>query len=493
MKSSEATRTFRVETLGCKANFADSAAVGKSFLSRGWIRAEADQAPDVCVINSCAVTDEADRETRRLAGRLLKKFPSTRVLVTGCSAEVAPERLAATPGIRYVVGNRDRGRLVDLLESALEVAPTSSDSESGALLGSTRGYTELHSVHPMDREWPSIEIEDAAQAPDRTRVFLKIQEGCNSFCTYCVIPYGRGPSRSLDSAAAAEQVRMLAAEGIKEVVLTGTNLGDYGESGTGAAEFTRLVERLLDETPIERLRLSSLDPSEIEDRLLERMAREPRLCPHFHVSLQSTEDRILRLMKRKYRQADASRKLRSIAQIIAPGTGRRPFVGMDLITGFPSETEQDFAATIEFLRSHPWNRLHVFPYSERAGTPATRLPNAVYPHVRAERAKKLQALSLERMRETLGEVLAQSMELPDVLLERPTKVRDESGQARLHQVGYTPDYLRVIFDSRSDSSVPQLGRNERVTAHPHALWIDSGAGDVAIRARFKVSEPSASV
>lgn len=480
-------KTFRIQTLGCKANFADSATLSRRFAESGWTLADAQTAPDVCVINSCAVTDEADRETRRLAGRLLKKFPLTRVLVTGCSAEIDPERLAAESSVRYVVGNRDRDRLVELLEAAMaqEVPPT----PGGAVLGRAQGYAEMRSVHPMDREWSSVEEDGGVARPEltgRTRVFLKIQEGCNAFCTYCVIPYGRGPSRSLDAAAIVAKISVLAQAGMREVVLTGTNLGDFEDEGVG---FTDLVERILDETPLERLRLSSLDPAEIDDRLLARMARDPRLCPHFHVSLQSTEDRILRLMKRKYRRARASDRLRAIASIRAPGTGRAPFVGMDLICGFPGETEADHAQTLAFLQAHPWHRLHVFPYSERAGTPATRLPASVAREVRVRRARDLQAMSLARLQSVMNGVLTSGARLGDVLLEAPFPLRDGETRERV-QPGYTPDYLRVLIradeeGAESSVSTRRPGRNERVAVMPRGLWVDAGAGEVALRATLE--------
>lgn len=460
--------TYVIRSLGCKANFADGQAIEAELRRQGWRAATGGLAAELCVVNSCTVTDEADRQSRKLAARLKRLNPGARVVVTGCAADVDPERLRASVGIDYVVGNIDKPRLVELVLAARGRAPEAA----GAVLGQAIGYGELRSRHPMDREWPDVAPEAAAagelEEADRTRVFLKIQEGCNSFCTYCIIPYGRGPARSLEGEAVVAAVARAVARGAQEVILTGTNLGDYGTDLTDeplapGLGFARLVALILERTSLPRLRLSSLDPREIRPELLELMARDPRLCPHFHVSLQSANDEVLRLMKRAYRFADAERVLRRIADIRGPHGPA--FVGMDVITGFPGETAERFAETLERLERLPWSRLHVFPYSERAGTPATRLPGAVPTAERARRAKLLRELSARRLQERCGVV---GEELKGILLEKP----DAQGIA-----GYTADYLKVRLPL-----TPGLRRGMTVTARARSFAIDAASGDASFSA-----------
>lgn len=445
---------YVVRTLGCKANLADSQQIESELLRRGWAPyrpglklSETDRL--ACVINSCTVTDEADRQTRRLASRLSRESPQARVIVTGCAAEVDPERLRASRGVHYVVGNRDKPRIAELITAKLEEKLEASD---GLVLGSAETYMEMASRHPIDRDWPEPEAALSGQAAlhesVKTRAFLKIQEGCNAFCTYCVIPYGRGPSRSLAPDQVISRIQTLVAEGVREVVLTGTNIGDYGTDFPESDEpragepsaFTRLCERIFAESALERLRLGSLDPMEIEPALIELLRQEPaRFCAHFHVSLQSPLSRILKLMKRKYAGPHVERCLEAIAAA-AP----HAFVGMDVITGFPGETPEDFEVSIDRLRALPWSRLHVFPYSERSGTPATRLPGSVRWEERLKRSRVLNALGLERLQSHYAaQREARGSRIERVLFERPLAL--QGGGYRVF--GYSPDYLRVAVET----------------------------------------------
>lgn len=487
--AAENKKRYVVRTLGCKANFYDSQLIEAELQRQGWVpTGDGAPAPDLCVINSCTVTDEADRQTRKLAARLSRENPSARVVVTGCAAEVDPERLSKSQGIDYVIGNRDKPDLVSTILRRIESAnPSETGKGSGEVLGSALPYLEMASRHPHDREWPlprrAFELPPALLEGHngKTRAFLKIQEGCNSFCTYCVIPYGRGPSRSLRQEEAVERIQKLVDSGVREVVLTGTNLGDFGSDWGEENGLAALARAVLSRTGVERLRLSSLDPVEITPGLLDLMASEPRLCPHFHVSLQSAHPRILKLMKRKYGHDDIVRCLESIAKIPAPAGG--VFVGMDVITGFPGETEAEFQWGMKALEALPWTRLHVFPYSERAGTPATRLPGAVPQHERTRRSRELNRLSLDRMirwhERALQQAQVEKGRLEGILLEKP--------DIRAGTIsGYTPNYLRVIGALPSQA---QLLRNQRVRAYPEALpgglKIDRAAGDVALAVRFE--------
>lgn len=496
---------YVLKTLGCKANLYDSQQIEVDLQKRGWLPSPQSENEDIelCIVNSCTVTDEADRQTRKLAERLARENPKAKVIVTGCAAEVGPEALAHSPGVHFVVGNQNKDQFVPMVLEGLQrisEGPAISVSESAVgsdilnkaspILGKVQSYSQILSRHPMDREWPMV--ENSFHTPptelhgysEKTRAFLKIQEGCNAFCTYCIIPYGRGPARSPRPREMIEQVRQLVGQGIREVVITGTNIGDYGmdwHSGPGAAHpaLGDLLEMILEETSLERLRVSSLDPTEITPQILELMRKNPRFCPHFHVSLQSPHSRILRLMKRKYSYEHVRDCLLQIAEIPAPPGGA--FVGMDVITGFPGETDEEFQWGVEALSHLPWSRLHVFPYSERQGTPATRLPNPVRQQVRVERARTLNRLSLERLTEKYRSVLencrVQNQTLDTVLTERASGVKARENWLS----GYTSNYLKVMIPPVQGQQ--DWERNELVSVTPLEVMVDSKANDVALVCR----------
>jgi len=345
------------------------------------------------------------------------------------------------------------------------------------ILGTVRSYDEFKSRHPMDREWamPSTGAEelltlDPSASTFRTRAFIKVQEGCNAFCTYCVIPYGRGPARSLPIAEIVEKVRHLREQGIREVILTGTNIGDYGIDWSDRPRVDDLIESILRLSGIERLRVGSLDPTEISTRMISLMEEFDSFCPHFHVSLQHTESRILRLMKRKYTGHDVDVCLDRLYAM-----KRRPFVGMDIITGFPGESEEDFQSMEKRLGSLYWSRLHVFPYSERSGTPATRLPDAVEFSIRKERARRLMALSLERMTRRFSEVRSSGVDrIEGVLVEGQVKGPDGT---RNWLAGYSPDYQRVLFPESADA--PGANRNRVIPVRIGRWLVDRASGEVS--------------
>ncbi len=478
---------YLLRTLGCKANLADSELIEASLQRKGWRAALAGEAADLCIVNSCTVTDEADRESRRIAARLARQNPQSAVVMTGCGAEVEPERLAAAPGIAYVVGNSDKSRLAELVLEAWSAA-RKPGSGSGTLLGQVHGYDEMLSRHPMDREWASGDLQfPEMESRSRTRVFLKVQEGCNSFCTFCVIPYGRGPARSQEPDRVVASVAGLAAAGIREVVLTGTNLGEYGtdladDSGLrhesalrsiprGLA-FEALVRRILSETSIDRVRVGSLDPTEITPGLIS-LVRESggRLCPHFHVSLQSVDTRILRGMKRRYTSLEVRRTLEQIATSLPEA-----FVGMDLITGFPGETDEIHQSSVKLLEELPWTRLHVFPYSERSGTPATRMPGEVPRQVRLERSRELNALGLARHEKWVRQQLdASGGRLLRVLMEHPARW---GGDGLRYFSGYTANYIRVLA---APNAAPAW--NSATDLLARAVSIDTQGVEIAVFAQ----------
>lgn len=487
MASNETSKKYELKTLGCKANLYDSQLIEAELQKRGWIPAEKGETPDLCVVNSCTVTDEADKQSRKMAAKASRADPKTRVVMTGCGAEVDPEKNAATPGVDFVVGNQNKNRLVDLVLAAI-TAQTDRGLKKGTLLGGVISYSQILSRHPMDREWAMPESSfmlppaHLRGESGRTRAFIKIQEGCNSFCTYCIIPYGRGPSRSLPIEILVAQVRTLVEQGIREIVITGTNIGDYGIDfpPAGKPQLELLIASILRDTSIERLRISSLDPVEISSELRELYAANPRLCSHFHVSLQSPHSKILKLMKRKYSAAEVTNTLTEISELPAPVGG--VFAGMDVITGFPGETQEEFEWGVSAMRILPWSRLHVFPYSEREGTPATRLPNSVPKPERVRRAKILRDLSLERMKEHHGSILTEFRKhgrlLDQVLIEGPVKGPDPS---KVYVGGYTTNYLRVILPVGSEKEASDL-ENQVLSLRPSSILVDSNQGDVAFLA-----------
>lgn len=470
--SSPSSKRFLVRTLGCKANASDGQQIESGLLGAGWVPVSREQDADVIVVNSCTVTDEADRQSQKMVRDLARKNPGVRIIYTGCGAEVDPEGALRIPGVSAVLGNQNKDRAASWIRSHVETAPDSPE-----ILGAVRGYEEFRSRHPMDREWamPGSGAEevltlDASSSTYRTRAFIKIQEGCNAFCTYCVIPYGRGPARSLPVETLVSQVRTLVREGIREVILTGTNIGDYGLDWAGRLMVDDLIESLLQDTGLERLRVGSLDPTEISPRMIDLMENHENFCPHFHVSVQHTHSRILKLMKRKYDGDSVDRLLERLGSM-----KRRPFVGMDLITGFPGEGEEEFLQMEETLRRLPWTRLHVFPYSERSGTPATRLPGSVPVALRKTRARSLMDLSLERMTSRFSEVRSSGCEwLEDVLIEG--EVRGPDGQ-RTWISGYSKEYQRVLLPAVDLNSAPV--RNHVYRVKVGRWFVDRASGEVS--------------
>jgi threonylcarbamoyladenosine tRNA methylthiotransferase MtaB len=336
-------------TFGCRLNAYESEI----------IRGHAANLDDIVIVNTCAVTTEAERQARQAIRRVIRKRPGTRIVVTGCAAQIDPEAWARLPGVARVFGNEDK-----LRRESWEPDAQSSVSDIMAAR-----ETAPHLL---------------SQFTGRTRAFVQVQQGCNHRCTFCIIPFGRGPSRSVPVGAVVAQVRALVAKGYQEVVLTGVDIASYGPDLPGKPTLGQLIRRLLALIPeLPRLRLSSLDPAAIDDDLWRLVAEEPRLMPHLHLSLQAGSDLILKRMKRRHLTASA-RAVIDRARALRPGLA----VGADLIAGFPTETEAHFAETLAFVEAAELPFLHVFPYSERRGTPASRMPG-IGVAIRRERAARL--------------------------------------------------------------------------------------------------------
>jgi len=498
-------KKFMVKTLGCKANYADGQLLEVGLAEKGFSSTRDLNDADLVIVNSCTVTDEADKQSKKMVRDIHRKNPRAKIIYTGCGAEVDPESALLLKGLSAVIGNQDKTRAAELISEFLltqsfsaaevdsgdgsataevnsvgrSVDSAASMSVPAQILGGVSNYAELISRHPLDREWtlPETRLDDilklerGASSTFRTRAFLKIQEGCDAFCTYCIIPYGRGPARSLSIENVVGKIQELAAHGIQEVVLTGTNIGDYGLDWAGKLMIDDLMEAILVQTSLPRLRVSSLDPTEISERMIQLMETHESFCPHFHVSLQNVSSKVLKLMKRKYSFAEVETCLTRLSQM-----KRKPFVGMDYITGFPGESAVDFDESVSRLAGLYWQRLHVFPYSERASTPATRLPNVVAPSVRKERARVLQAMSMERLTEWYSlsrqQFTGESGIVHGVLLENYVKGPDGT---RDWVSGYSPTYQRVILPFSKTETQPL---NQVVDVQVSNWLVDRAGGEV---------------
>jgi threonylcarbamoyladenosine tRNA methylthiotransferase MtaB len=377
-------RNFFVQNFGCRATQADGAALETLLSAKGLEAAVERSHADLVVLNTCTVTQSADEDVRQTVRRVHRENPAARILVTGCYAQRAPGELAAMPGVEWVVGNSHKTQIAELVVAA--------PYHGNILVG------DIFAQH----DFLSAPVEDAAG--DRTRPNLKIQDGCNNRCSFCIIPFVRGRSRSAPADQVVEQVRSLSRR-YREVVLSGINLGRWGREPGSRVRLADLVRRLLDETEIERLRLSSVEPMDFSDDLLGLMAASPRIARHVHAPLQSGCDRILRRMHRKYRPrhyADRIAKARALMPDCA--------VGADVMVGFPAETASDFEESRQFIESLPFTYLHVFTYSERPGTPAAEMTEQVPMPLRKERNRVLRELAarknLEFRRSMVGRTLS---------------------------------------------------------------------------------------
>jgi threonylcarbamoyladenosine tRNA methylthiotransferase MtaB len=397
-----------ITTLGCKINQYDSAVIQSRLEDKHTFVAFEEKA-DCYVINTCTVTDRADWEARQLVRRAKRLNPGARVLVTGCYAQVNPEEVARVDGVDYVVG---LNRLDDLL-SCVE-APEG-------------GVTQI-AVSDVKRE-RGVPVLGTRALPGHTRAFLKIQEGCNYTCTYCIIPTARGLSRSVTPREVLEQVRQLAEAGYKEIVLTGIHLGGYGQDLLPKLDLTALLELIADSRLIPRLRLSSLDPREVPDRLLELIAGSEIICPHLHICAQAGDDEILKQMRRNYDTAYYRDLLRRVRERLPAAA-----LGSDIIIGFPGETDAQFEVTMEFFASLPLTYFHVFPYSSRRGTVAASLSDMVPGAVKKARARRLRELGARKKTDFYSRFVGRSV---DVLVE--AKIDKATG---LHR-GFTRNYLPV--------------------------------------------------
>ncbi len=371
--------TFMIHNFGCRATQADAASIRQSFLARGYSLAETDSAADLVLLNTCTVTAAADAEARDAIRRIHRQNPGARIVVTGCYAQRAPEELAAIDGVAWVIGNSHQTEIPSLVESESLV------SIAGL---AQHGSVPVQIVREEMRVARDLEVvPPGGILGERTRPTLKIQDGCNHRCAYCVIPFVRGGSRSLSPDRVLFEVRRLVDFGAQEIVLSGIDLGSYGHELSPRTTLYDLIPRILDESSIERLRLSSIEPMDVTQDFVDLVASSDRIAPHFHMPLQSGSDRILHSMHRWYRTAHYARRVEIIHERLPHAA-----IGADVIAGFPGETEEEHRVTMNFIEGLPLAYLHVFAFSAREGTEAGKLTETVDDSVIHRRARELRVL-----------------------------------------------------------------------------------------------------
>jgi threonylcarbamoyladenosine tRNA methylthiotransferase MtaB len=407
-------KTVALHTLGCKLNFAETASLGRQFREQGYTLVDASQPSDVFVLNTCSVTERADRECRQLIRRVRRQSPDAYVIVTGCYAQLRPEEIASIDGVDLVLGANEK---FDLFAYA------NGDTKK-------RGVQTF--VSPAN-EIDTISAASSTDSSERTRAFVKVQDGCDYSCSFCTIPIARGASRSIPIGEILAQVTGIADQGYKEIVLTGVNVGDYGKNKN--ANLLLLLKRLVTVNGIHRIRVSSIEPNLLTDDLIEYWLSEKKLCKHFHIPLQHGTDALLGLMRRRYRTDLYRRKVEWIKRLYPDAC-----IGADVLVGFPGETDAIFEQGYSFLRDLPLSYLHTFTYSERPGTDAIAFTGSVEPRIRADRSERLRMLGIRKRRLFYESFLDKTVE---VLFEQER----EPGV----WVGCSGEYVRVIV--RSDRSL----------------------------------------
>jgi len=382
--------TFHIENFGCRATQADAAAIERQLLERGYAPSGAAKAADVVVVNTCTVTASADSQARQAIRAFHSANPAAQIVATGCYAQRAPEELAALDGVRWVVGNSHQTEIAGLLGTALDSSFVSLAQVDTDPMSLARGPAKILTGNIFEQTEVLVAPVEGGEA-GHTRPILKIQDGCNNRCSYCVIPFVRGRSRSLEPARVIEEVRGLSGAGYREVVLSGINLGSYGRDLAPRVGLGNLLCRILDETPLERLRLSSIEPMDVTQDLVDLFASRPRLAHHFHIPLQSGSDRVLAAMHRWYRSEHYARRVELIRERL-PDAG----IGADVIAGFPGETEEDHRATLALVENLPLTYLHVFSFSARPGTKAARLSGELPSETIKRRSRDLRVLAAQK-------------------------------------------------------------------------------------------------
>jgi threonylcarbamoyladenosine tRNA methylthiotransferase MtaB len=397
-------------TLGCKLNFSETSALARHLEQEGFLQKNFEEEADYYVINTCSVTENADKECRQLVRRIQRRSPSSAVVITGCYAQLKPKEIASIPGVDLVLGAAAKFELATHLQALKKGDDTKICS------------CDIDTVENFHASW---------SVHHRTRTFLKVQDGCDYNCSFCTIPMARGKSRSDKIVNVLENVKEIANAGSKEIILTGVNLGDFGENGEN---FLQLIIALENETTIPRYRISSIEPNLLSEDIIQFVASSKRFMPHFHIPLQSGSDRILGLMRRRYKRKLYADRVNLIKALLPHAS-----IGVDVIVGFPGETEADFQETYSFLESLPITYLHVFTYSERDNTLAATMKDIVSLSIRKTRNKKLRQLSYQKQEEFNNEFSGTT---------RPVLFEKEEKTSMME--GYTDNYIRIKTPYKKD-------------------------------------------
>ncbi len=401
---------IRFITLGCKLNFAESSALGKELLLRGHQRASLSEIPDVCVVNTCSVTDAADHKDRQAINQLHRKYPAAIIIVTGCYAQLQPEQISHIPGVDYVLGQNEKYDIPALIDE-VEKRKGEEMKECEIRVAAIREIDDFHGVHSAD---------------DRTRCFIKVQDGCNYFCTYCTIPYARGKSRNPKIEEVIKDAQVALDQGAKELIITGVNIGDFGRStGEQFVDLLRAFDRLNGDY---RVRISSCEPNLLTDEIIDFVANSKHFAPHFHIPLQSGSNEVLAIMKRRYTRELFAERVQHIRKVMP-----HAFIGVDCMVGVRGETQACWEDYLNFIKGLDVSQLHVFTYSERANTRMLEMDLYVVPKAeRQRRSKILHEVSEEKTRN----FYAQHVGRKSVVLWESKKDGDQMS-------GFTDNYIKV--------------------------------------------------
>ena len=410
---------YRITTLGCKVNQAESDAIANELESCGWLPAGDKEPTELFIVNTCTVTQKASMQSRQAVRQAIRAHSNARIVVTGCYAQTEPETIRKIKGIHYIIGNTDKHRIGRVIAA-----------DQGKANGQTVTVcNDIRKIQPLKPIFTGV-------AGSRSRPFLKIQDGCNSFCSYCIVPYARGPSRSLAAENVLQAITTLANAGYREIVLSGVHLGHYGRDLNPAISLSGLLRRIERLSVSVRVRLSSIEPLELNDNLIACLTDSSRFCDHFHIPLQSGDDLILEKMGRPYRAVAFSNLVTKIRCRITDAA-----IGVDTLIGFPGETHQAFVQTYELMRELPITYLHVFPFSARPGTPAARYPDKVAPDMLKKRCAQLRELGKTKRLNFYKEFIGKRLE---VLVESTR--HSPSGLLR----GLSSNYIPVLIDAGDD-------------------------------------------
>ena len=409
--------TFTITTLGCKVNQAESVTIARDLAGSDWTLAEGCEQADVCIVNTCTVTQKASMQSRQAVRQAIRANPHARIMVTGCYAQTAPEEIKKIKGVNRIIDQAEKFNLRDIICHETDSNPVRPDIHSSA--------------NQIEHQFNYIPDRSLS---NRTRPFLKIQDGCDAFCTYCIVPYARGRSRSMTPEAVLENINQIAKEGYHELVLTGIHLGNYGRDLRPGTSLLTLLNRIRTSTVIDRIRLSSIEPLELTEDIVKCVADSKRFCRHFHIPLQSGDDEILKRMHRPYTQAAFRKLVLTIKKQIPEAA-----IGVDTLIGFPGETDTAFNNTYRLIQDLPVTYLHVFPFSPRPGTPASTFSGQLEPQKIKDRCRRMRKLGHEKRKNFHRSFIDNKVQvLIESRRDRPTGLLK----------GISSNYLPVLAEGR---------------------------------------------